>query len=270
MAVFAVVTLAQRIDDGSQPGVQEEVTMKTILVGYDETEPSKRALARAAELAAAFEAKVIVTSVAQVLVGAAAAPRGRAIDPVDTPELHREELRHAAAFLEERGIQAEYTVALGDPAKVILELAEDQHVDLIVVGTHEASLLERLLDPSAAAPPCQRRRSAGAVAATSQVGAHDQRDFGSAFEQCFDLPVKSKAPAGARQQAECLQHPAYHVGEPRRHTHKLGASSKERPGTMRIEGLHVNRPIPSRAHDLGQPFGVVLVSLIGAPRSFVP
>ena len=52
------------------------------------------------------------------------------------------------------------------------------------------------------------------------------------------------------------------VGEPRRHTHKLGASSKERPGTMRIEGLHVNRPTPSRAHDLGQPFGVVLVSLI--------
>ena len=88
--------------------------MKTILVGYDETEPAKRALARAAELAAAFEAKVIVTSVAQVLVGAAAARGIGPIDPVDPPELHREELRHAAAFLEERGIQAEYTVALGD------------------------------------------------------------------------------------------------------------------------------------------------------------
>ena len=102
----------------------KEVTMKTILVGYDETEPAKRALARAAELAAAFEAKVIVTSVAQVLAGAAAARGVGPIDPVDTPELHREELRHAAAFLEERGIQAEYTVALGDPAKVILDLAE--------------------------------------------------------------------------------------------------------------------------------------------------
>ena len=100
--------------------------MKTILVGYDETEPAKRALARAAELAAAFEAKVIVTSVAQVLVGAAAARGVGPIDPVDTPELHREELRHAAAFLEERDIQAEYTVALGDPAKVILDLAEDR------------------------------------------------------------------------------------------------------------------------------------------------
>ena len=79
--------------------------MKTILVGYDETEPAKRALARAAELAAAFDAKVIVTSVAQALVGAAAARGIGPIDPVDPPALHREELRHAAAFLEERGIR---------------------------------------------------------------------------------------------------------------------------------------------------------------------
>ena len=39
--------------------------MKTILVGYDESEAAKRALARTAELAMAFDAKVIVTSVAQ-------------------------------------------------------------------------------------------------------------------------------------------------------------------------------------------------------------
>ena len=122
--------------------------MKTILVGYDETEPAKRALARAAELATAFEAEVIVTSVAQALVGAAAARGTGPFDPVDTPELHREELRHAAAFLEERGIQAEYTVALGDPANVILDLADDRHVDLIVVGTREAGFLKRLIDPS--------------------------------------------------------------------------------------------------------------------------
>ena len=122
--------------------------MKTILVGYDETEPAKRALARAAELAVAFDAKVIVTSVAQLLVGAAAARGIGPIDPVDSPELHREELGHAAAFLSERGVRAEYTVALGDPATEILELAESRKADLIVVGTREAGLLERLLDPS--------------------------------------------------------------------------------------------------------------------------
>ena len=122
--------------------------MKTILVGYDESEAAERALARAAELAVAFDAKVIVTSVAQLLVGAAAARGIGPIDPVDTPAMHREELRHAAAFLDQRGVQAEYIVTLGDAAAEILELAESREADLIVVGTREASLLERLLDPS--------------------------------------------------------------------------------------------------------------------------
>lgn len=122
--------------------------MQTILVGYDESEPAKRALARAAELATAFDADVIVTSVAHVLVGAAGARGIGPIDPVDPPELHREELRHAAAFLGERGVRAEYIVALGDPVTEILDLAESRNADLIVVGNREASLLERLLDPS--------------------------------------------------------------------------------------------------------------------------
>ena len=122
--------------------------MKTIVVGYDETEGAKRALARAAELAAAFDARVIVTSVAQALVGATAARGLGPVDPVDPPELHVEELRHAAAFLSERGLHAEFDVALGDPAEKILELAESRDADLIVVGTREAGLLERLIDPS--------------------------------------------------------------------------------------------------------------------------
>ena len=37
--------------------------MKTIVVGYDASEPSQRALARAASLAGAYDAKLIVTSV---------------------------------------------------------------------------------------------------------------------------------------------------------------------------------------------------------------
>ena len=43
--------------------------MKTILLAYDGTEPSERALARAGEIAKAFDAALHVTSVAPVLVG---------------------------------------------------------------------------------------------------------------------------------------------------------------------------------------------------------
>lgn len=122
--------------------------MKTIVVGYDESDAAVRALARAAELATAFDAKLIVTSVANVLVGAAAARGIGPIDPVDPPELHRAELAHARRFLADRGIDADFELALGDPAAEILELAERRQADLIVVGTREPGLLERLLDPS--------------------------------------------------------------------------------------------------------------------------
>ena len=116
--------------------------MKAIVVGYDDTEPSKRALDRAAELASRFGAKVIVTSVAPVLItGHGVGPT----DPVDPPEEHRQDLRNAKAFLAERGVEGEYDIALDEPARHIVQLAEQRNADLIVVGTHEPSLLERLL-----------------------------------------------------------------------------------------------------------------------------
>lgn len=122
--------------------------MKTIVVGYDESEPAKRALERAADLAVAFDAKVIVTSVAQPLAAASAGRGLGPLEPIDPPELHRAELEHARTYLAGRGLEAEYDVALGNPATEILELAEARGADLIVVGTREAGLLERLIQPS--------------------------------------------------------------------------------------------------------------------------
>jgi nucleotide-binding universal stress UspA family protein len=119
--------------------------MKTIVVGYDDTEPAKRALARAAELATCFGAKVIVTSVAPVLVtGHGVGPT----DPLDPPEEHRRDLMHAAAFLTEHGVEGEFDLALAEPAEHIVQLAGARGADLIVVGTTEPGLLTRLLGMS--------------------------------------------------------------------------------------------------------------------------
>jgi len=120
--------------------------MHTILVGYDETDGSRRALDRAIELANAFGARLVITSVAPVVQ---AAGRGMgATDPLDSPERHREELAHARAYLQERGLEADYVPAVGDPAKAIAMLAEERDVDLVVVGTREPGLAERVVRSS--------------------------------------------------------------------------------------------------------------------------
>jgi nucleotide-binding universal stress UspA family protein len=117
--------------------------MKTFVLGYDDSESSMRALRRVVELAKASDAFVVVVSVARALVGA-----GHGIgpvDPTDPPELHREQLSHAKAVLDELDIGSAYEVGVGDPADLILNAADTHDAEMIVVGTNEPGFISRLL-----------------------------------------------------------------------------------------------------------------------------
>lgn len=120
--------------------------LKTIVVGYDDGEPARRALDRAADLAEKFGASLVVTSVTPILAGAgrSAGPT----DPADSFEHHQDELKAARDHLSGRNVEARYQPAVGEPADTIVELADSENADLIVVGTREPGVVERLLGQS--------------------------------------------------------------------------------------------------------------------------
>ena len=120
--------------------------MKKIVIGYDASPEAERALARAAELAKAFGAEVIVASISPALV-----PAARGIgpyDPADPPEAHRAQAAAAAAKLTELGIAADRVTGVGDPGDSLVAVAREREADLIVVGARDLSAFSRLFGAS--------------------------------------------------------------------------------------------------------------------------
>jgi nucleotide-binding universal stress UspA family protein len=135
----------------------EEFALRTIVLGYDGTRSAERALARAASIAQAFGAKIVVADVAapqpvQAAPGAFglvpyyeySADIGLRADAVRWRE-HRARIE---SLLGGRGIDFEFAGVVGEPAAEITDVAEQRAADLIVVGTRQAGFLERLFGGS--------------------------------------------------------------------------------------------------------------------------
>ena len=119
--------------------------MKTIVLAYDDTEPSKRALERTVQLAEAFGSKVLVTSVYPLTHSG---PRFQASGVETVTSDPGESLKAACTALKERGITAEEVAVTGDPAASIVGLAAERGADLVVLGTREPTVVERLMRQS--------------------------------------------------------------------------------------------------------------------------
>jgi nucleotide-binding universal stress UspA family protein len=118
--------------------------MKRIVLGYDASPVAQRALERTAELAAAFEAPVVVASVAPVYEFAVRGV-GSNDEPGEPPARPTQMAEDAVARLTEHGVEAKTVTGLGHTAETLVELADAREADLIVVGMSTHDVLARVL-----------------------------------------------------------------------------------------------------------------------------
>jgi nucleotide-binding universal stress UspA family protein len=114
--------------------------MRKVVVGYDGSDASRRALDRVAELAGP-KADVTVVSVAPA--------RFTSLGPLTPGEQVFDEAKHhleeAQRRLAAKGIAARGVGAPGIPADGIVEEVERVGADLVVVGTGRKNVAERLI-----------------------------------------------------------------------------------------------------------------------------
>jgi nucleotide-binding universal stress UspA family protein len=116
--------------------------MQKLLLAYDGSDHSRRALELAAEMARRFGAALTVLSVVPVHPGRAP------IDPWDDSNIHAEELIEARRLLREAGVEAKLVESAGNVPDVIEKYAEAGSFDAVIVGSRGLGLLGRTLQGS--------------------------------------------------------------------------------------------------------------------------
>ena len=116
--------------------------MDRIVVGFDGSEHSRKALERAADIANGATLAVVCSADVSKLMRD---PAGGAspVDPADA-EARTNALAEARKFVEGRGVEAVFIEGHGNAADVIVQEAEESGADLIVVGTRGLNAARRL------------------------------------------------------------------------------------------------------------------------------
>jgi nucleotide-binding universal stress UspA family protein len=136
-----------------------EALYESIVVGYDGTEPAEHALGRAVALSKVSGAKLVVVDVAgpTPIEGSDGAfgltPYQYPYSSVEAAQLADDALwsahrRKVEAYLAERGVKAEFAGVVGQPAGELVDVAEQRNAGLIVVGTRDPGMLERVFGGS--------------------------------------------------------------------------------------------------------------------------
>jgi nucleotide-binding universal stress UspA family protein len=135
---------------GALEGGEGNGMIQTIVVGTDGSTTAKEAVRQAAELAQSLSAKLyLVSAYEPVPEGRLRDERQQVPDDLQWMINPREDvaaaLEDGAEALEQSGVEVQTFAREGDPADAILDVAEEQGADLIVVGNKGMTGAKRFL-----------------------------------------------------------------------------------------------------------------------------
>src|SRR5215831_16100265 len=116
--------------------------IRNILVGYDESDPARRALALAEDLALQYGARKVVVTVLEPLTVAPS----EVVLPTESQVVNaRRALEREADRMRVEGKRVEVFVEVGEAARTLREIAQRLEVDLTVVGRSGKGAVARLI-----------------------------------------------------------------------------------------------------------------------------
>jgi nucleotide-binding universal stress UspA family protein len=122
----------------------------TIVVGTDGSETAREAVRQAVELAGRLGARLAIVSAYEPVPAARLREEAREVPPdlqwtINPREDVDATLRDAAEAARAGGVEAQTYARQGDPADAILDVAEEQGADLVVVGNKGMTGARRFL-----------------------------------------------------------------------------------------------------------------------------
>lgn len=124
--------------------------IKTIIVGTDGSDTAAQAVIQAGDLAEKLDAELVIVSAFEP-VSETRLQEERVEAPADVEWAINERedvdsmLSQISAPLKERGVNVRFAARQGNPADAILDIAEEEHADLIVVGNRGMTGARRFL-----------------------------------------------------------------------------------------------------------------------------